>query len=108
MKIIIVAGLGVMLGGCALLDDGASTQIAGEAPTRAQAPPVATRTAAAPFKAAYGIGRPVALVPCGKGARAGINSDCVAGNTRHQLGGGQALEGEEPALTEVTIVPVSE
>mgnify|MGYP001583410236 CR=1 FL=1 len=94
-----------MLGGCAVFGGGAETSSvsARESASLSRAP---ARTASQPFQAAYGIGRPVALVPCSKGAT--LNDDCVGGNTRHQLGGAGGTEGEEASLAEISLIPVKE
>lgn len=106
MKLLLIAGSALLLGGCALFGGGGSTV----ADARPEAAPIAAspaRTARADaFRPAYGIGRPVALVPCRSGAK--ISDDCVGGNTRHQLGGEGAAGGEDPALPEVSLIPVAE
>lgn len=106
MKILIISGLSLLLGGCALFGGGESTT----AGARSEAAPSAAspeRTARAEaFRPAYGIGRPVALIPCSKGAT--INDDCVGANTRHQIGGERAAQGDEPALSEISVIPVKE
>jgi hypothetical protein len=106
MKILFVAGLGLLLGGCAILDGGAQST-ADAAPAAAPLSRAPSRTAAREiFRPAYGIGRPVALVPCGKGAT--INDDCVGANTRHQFGGERSVDEDEPALAEAALIPVAE
>ena len=105
MKFLVIAGLSALLGGCALFGGGGrvSENAAPEAAPLSRAP---ERTASQAFRPAYGIGRPVALVPCGKGAT--LNDDCVGANTRHQLGGAGGTEGEEPSLSEISVIPVKE
>lgn len=106
MKFLSIAGLSLLLGGCALFGGGGSS-VADARPGSAPAAAPAARTARAEaFRPAYGIGRPVALVPCGKGAT--LNDDCALANTRHQLGGAGGIEGEEPSLAEASVIPVRE
>lgn len=106
MKIMGIAGLMLLTSGCALFS--------GNEKSAAYAPvsPVTSSTAAArrapaaePFTAAYGVGRPVALIPCSRGAA--LTDDCRATNDRHQVGGERVVEGEETTFTEAsaTIVP---
>jgi len=96
--------LAILMSGCAAFGGGGkSAPLAADAAPLAQAP---ARTAAETFRPAYGIGRPVALVPCARGAT--LNDDCVGGETRHQLGGGRVSVGDEPSLSESILKPVAE
>ncbi len=80
MKLPILLLTALALSGCALFGDNSREAFAGPS---AAAATVERGAPAQPFRAAYGIGRPVALVPCGKGAR--IGDDCSAGVQRHQI-----------------------
>lgn len=102
MRLLSIAGTFLLLGGCAIFGGGApvTADVSARTETLSNAP------ARAAFHPAYGIGRPVALVPCGRGAK--LTDDCAGGNTRHQLGGEGAAEGEEEALSEASLVPAAE
>lgn len=103
MKLICIAGLGLLLGGCALFGDNQSSAELKAEP----APRAAARTAPTEvFRPAYATGRPVALVPCRQGVK--LTEDCSGGNNRHQLGGDSAQGAEETALTAVSVIPVRE
>ena len=104
MRLIFIAGLGLLLGGCALF--GGGHQRASE--LKAAPAPLAASRAAAPevFRPAYATGRPVALVPCRQGVK--LTEDCSGANNRHQLGDGNAEGAGEPALTAVSVIPVQE
>ncbi|OFX04413.1 MAG: hypothetical protein A3E78_03185 [Alphaproteobacteria bacterium RIFCSPHIGHO2_12_FULL_63_12] len=105
MRILAIFSLSLLLGGCAMFNDGNTAAIdAPEASRVAVSPARTARTE--PFRPAYGIGRPVALIPCGRGAT--INDDCVGANTRHQLGDAGGMEGEESSLAEISLIPVKE
>lgn len=105
MKLLLIAGTTVLLGGCALFGDGSTVADSSSEAALIAVSPARTATATA-FRPAYGIGRPVALVPCRSGAK--ISDDCVAGETRHQLGGEGGTEGEAAALAEASLIPVAE
>ncbi len=104
MKFPVIAGLSLLVGGCALF--GGEQSVATAAPKAAPLSRAPVRTASETFRPAYATGRPVALVPCAKGAT--LNDDCVGANTRHQLGDASLASGEEPALAEISAVPVKE
>lgn len=105
MKILAIFSLSLLLGGCAMFSGENTAAL--DAPNAAPAAISPARTARTePFRPAYGIGRPVALVPCGAGAT--INDDCVGANTRHQLGDAGGTEGEESSLAEISLIPVKE
>jgi hypothetical protein len=107
MKLLSLVGTALLLGGCALFSGGGGSNVADSRSEDAPAAASPARTATAEsFRPAYGIGRPVALVPCGRGAK--LSDDCAGGNTRHQLGGEGGAEGEAEALSEVSLVPVAE
>lgn len=103
MKIPALIALAFLCGGCALIDGGGRQAVLEpSAATPARTP---ARAAAEPFRAAYGIGRPVALVPCARGAT--LNDDCAGGETRHQLSGELEAAAAEPLLPEISPTPVA-
>jgi hypothetical protein len=106
MKNLGIAGLVLLTSGCAVFS-GSEKSAAYTATSPAVSPAAAARRApgAETFTAAYGVGRPVALIPCSRGAV--LTDDCRAANDRHQVSGGRAVDGEETIFTEAstTIVP---
>lgn len=104
MKLILIAGLGLLLGGCALFGGGHQRAAA----LKSEPAPLAASQSAASgaFRPAYATGRPVALVPCRQGVK--LTEDCSGSNNRHQLGDDPAEDAGEPALTAVSVIPVRE
>lgn len=107
MKLSFVLALGfsaITLNGCAVLGGASETLAYEAAPAPTAAPQRLERREA--FVPAYGLGRPVALVPCRRGAK--ITEDCSGANPRHQLGGESSSDEPEASMTEVALVPVSD
>jgi hypothetical protein len=65
---------------------------------------VSRKAAREPFTPAFGVGRPVALIPCQK--KIALSDDCRSRNERHQVAGSMPTE-DETAPTEVSIAPVA-
>ncbi len=106
MKILGIAGFMLLTGGCAVFSGSEKTAAyTATSPTPSPAAAARRAPAAEPFTAAYGVGRPVALIPCSRGAV--LTDDCRATNDRHQVSGGRTVEGEATVLTEAstTLVP---
>jgi len=106
MKVMGIAGLMLLASGCAIFSGGEeSAAYAPVSPVTSPSAAARRAPAAEPFTAAYGVGRPVALIPCSRGAV--LTDDCRATNDRHQVSGGRTVEGEATVLTEAstTLVP---
>jgi hypothetical protein len=106
MKLLGLAGLLLLTSSCAIFSGGdKSAAYQPAAPDRTPAAVMRRAPAAEPFEAAYGVGRPVALVPCAEGA--GIADDCRAANDRHQISGEREVSAEDDILTETPAVAAS-
>lgn len=112
MRIAGIVGAALLLGGCALFDGGErpATVAAAVSPARTTASTAPSTTAPTrakePFRPAFGIGRPVALVPCANGPA--LSDDCRNVNERHQRRGDMPAEEESAIFTEASGVPASE
>lgn len=108
MRIAGIICAATLLGGCALFDSGDRpvTVSASASPTRVSTIATPTRQAREPFRPAFGIGQPVALVPCAESVA--LSAECRNLNDRHQRRGDMP-EGEEAAtFTEASALPISE
>ena len=100
MKIPGLIALALLSGGCALFQGEAASEAALiRQPATSPAP---TRTA---FRPAFGVGQPVALIPCTGGVA--ISGDCRNRNDRHQARGDLAEDAEQPVFTEAATVSVA-
>lgn len=95
----------MLLGGCALFGGGERSAAVQPEDMRVSSPGGRSATTVA-FRPAYGTGGPVALVPCGKGAK--LTDECSGGNNRHQLNGDGPQDSDGSVLTEVSLAPASE
>ena len=102
MKLIVIFALALATSGCALFSGGERT-VAGRGPAAAteSASPRAARES---FTPAFGIGRPVALIPCQK--KVALSDDCRSRNERHQVAASMPSP-DEAAPTEVSVAPVA-
>lgn len=108
MRLLILTGAALVLSGCALFgggDNSASADRTVASTPLAAAPAPARPVAREPFRPAFGVGMPVALVPCKGGVE--ISGDCRSRNERHQARGDIAEDAEQPVFTEAATVPVS-
>ena len=103
MKILCLAGLAPLLAGCALFSGGERSSAVAERALANVAPPTARSASAETFRPAFGIGRPVALVPCRRSVA--LSDDCRSLNDRHQAGGDMPADDEASALTEASTRP---
>lgn len=107
MRLFALTVAALALSGCALFSGGdrASTAESAVAPAPLAAAP--SRPAAREtFRPAFGVGQPVALIPCRGGVA--ISGDCRNRNDRHQARGDVAADAEQPVFTEAATVPVAD
>lgn len=96
MKIPGLIALALLSSGCALFQGDAASEAA--LLPQPAASPASTRTA---FRPAYATGRPIALVRCRQGST--LNDDCVAGETRHQVGDEDTAPDSGSAVIDVSL-----
>ncbi len=106
MRILVVSAIALASSGCALF--GRSDQAAFTSPSPEPAPEtqVAAKSARQSFVPAFGVGRPVALVPCRN--KVVLSEECRNANERHQTRGEMPAGEEARALTDVSASPVAD
>ncbi len=109
MRSIFISALALAASGCAMFDGGERSAMSGpaSAPVAEQTEAQPTRTAArGAFKPAFGIGSPVALVPCRN--KVTLGGDCRSLNDRHQVAGDIPADADRGPLAEASIAPVKD
>lgn len=104
MRLIIVSAFAVAASGCAIFSGSERTAIDARAaaPLTAASEPRAARGAErAAFRPAFGVGRPVALVPCRN--KVTLGDDCRSLNDRHQVAGELAEDLDARPLDEASL-----
>ncbi|NWG91685.1 MAG: hypothetical protein HXY21_04155, partial [Parvularculaceae bacterium] len=85
MRLIVISALALAASGCALFSGGENSTASLRPALTAAPSSVAGKAAREPFTPAFGIGRPVALIPCQK--KIALSDDCRSQNERHQIAG---------------------
>lgn len=102
MRLIVISAFAFATSGCALFNGGESPVASREAAPAAESG--FRKAAREPFTPAFGIGRPLALIPCRD--TIALSDDCRSQNERHQVAGSMPTA-DETAPTEVSIAPVA-
>jgi hypothetical protein len=107
MRLFALTGAALALSGCALFSGGNRAASAENAVSPAPLAAAPSRPAARePFRPAFGVGTPVALIPCKGGVE--ISGDCRNRNDRHQVRGDLGDDVGQPVFTEAATVPASD